>query len=91
MNNIKFKIIRYSDHTSGNDPAKIVGFSVMCADDEGVSAYHETILTGSQFIGKTVEQCVDTAFQILSSSMAVTANKLLAEQQTVIGSYYIPN
>lgn len=94
MNNIKFKIIRYADHRYNEEPAKIVGFNVLREDDESLSIYHEIILTssiyGSQFIGKTTEECVDTAFSLLSGSMAKSANKLL-ESQDVIGSYYIPN
>ena len=94
MNNIKFKIIRYADHRYNEEPAKIVGFNVLREDDESLSIYHEIILTssiyGSQFIGKTNEECVDTAFSLLSGSMAKSANKLL-ESQDVIGSYYIPN
>jgi len=94
MNNIKFKIIRYADHKYSEEPAKIVGFSVMREDDESLSVYHEVILTssmsGSQFIGKTNEECVDTAFSLLSGSIAISANKLL-QSQDVIGSYYIPN
>jgi hypothetical protein len=90
MKNIKFKIIRYSDHKLGETPAKIVGFNLVHVDDESISAYHETVLTGSQFIGKTAEECIDKAFSTLSSSMAITVNKLLTEQ-SVIGSYYIPN
>jgi hypothetical protein len=94
MNNIKFKIIRYADHKYNEEPAKIVGFSVMREDDESLSVYHEVILTssmsGSQFIGKTNEECVDAAFSLLSGSIAISANKLL-QSQDVIGSYYIPN
>jgi len=94
MNNIKFKIIRYADHKYHEEPAKIVGFSVMREDDNSLSIYHEVILTssmsGSQFIGKTNEECVDTAFSLLSGSIAISANKLL-QSQDVIGSYYIPN
>jgi hypothetical protein len=94
MNNIKFKIIRYADHRYNEEPAKIVGFNVVREDDESMSIYHEVILTssisGSQFIGKTNEECVDTAFSLLSGSIARSANKLL-QSQDVIGSYYIPN
>jgi len=94
MNNIKFKIIRYADHRYNEEPAKIVGFNVIREDDESMSIYHEVILTssisGSQFIGKTNEECVDTAFSLLSGSIARSANKLL-QSQDVIGSYYIPN
>ena len=94
MNNIKFKIIRYADHKYNEEPAKIVGFSVMREDDESLSVYHEVILTssmsGSQFIGKTNEECVDTAFSLLSGSISISANKLL-QSPDVIGSYYIPN
>ena len=94
MNNIKFKIIRYADHKYHEEPAKIVGFSVMREDYNSLSIYHEVILTssmsGSQFIGKTNEECVDTAFSLLSGSIAISANKLL-QSQDVIGSYYIPN
>ena len=94
MNGIKFKIIRYADHRYQDDPAKIVGFNVIRENDESMSVYHEIILTssvsGSQFIGKTNEECVDTAFSLLSGSMASSANKLLRSQD-VVGSYYIPN
>jgi hypothetical protein len=94
MNGIKFKIIRYADHRYQDDPAKIVGFNVIRENDESLSVYHEIILTssasGSQFVGKTNEECVDTAFSLLSASMAASANKLL-KSQDVVGSYYIPN
>ena len=94
MNNIKFKIIRYSDHKYNEEPAKIVGFSVMREDDESQSTYHEIILTSSavdsQFVGKTNEECVDVAFSLLSGSISKSANKLL-QSQDIIGSYYIPN
>lgn len=93
MNGIKFKIIRYGDHKYLGEPAKIVGFNVIKESDESDSIYHEIVLTssisGSQFIGKTNEECVDLAFSLLSGSMAVSANKLL-KTQDVIGSYYIP-
>jgi hypothetical protein len=94
MNGIKFKIIRYADHRYQDDPAKIVGFNVIRENDESMSVYHEIILTsstsGSQFVGKTNEECVDTAFSLLSGSIATSANKLL-KSQDVIGSYYIPS
>jgi hypothetical protein len=94
MNGIKFKIIRYADHTYYNNPAKIVGFNVIKESDESDSIYHEVILTsslsGSQFIGKTNEECITLAFSLLSGSLASSANKLL-QSQNVIGSYYIPN
>jgi hypothetical protein len=94
MNGIKFRIIRYADHRYQGEPAKIVGFNVIREDDESMSIYHEVILTssvsGSQFVGKTNEECVDTAFSLLSGSMASSANKL-RNSQDVIGSYYIPN
>ena len=47
MNNIKFKIIRYADHSYNEEPAKIVGFNVIREDDETLSVYHEVILTSS--------------------------------------------
>ena len=94
MNNINIKIMRYTDYTHSVEPGKIVGFSVERADDVSLSAYHEIILTssmsGSQFIGKTNEECVDTAFSLLSGSISISANKLL-QSPDVIGSYYIPN
>ena len=94
MNGIKFKIIRYADHKYQGDPAKIVGFNVIREDNESLSVYHEIILTssvsGSQFVGKTTEECVDAAFSLLSASMASSVNKLLKSQE-VVGSYYIPN
>ena len=94
MNNIKFKIIRYADHTYYDNPAKIVGFNVMREDDESLSVYHEIILTsslsGSQFIGRTNAECIDEAFSLMSSSMAQSANRLL-QPQNVVGSYYIPS
>jgi len=94
MNNIKFKIIRYADHKYNEEPAKIVGFSVMREDDESLSVYHEVILTssmsGSQFIGKTTEEVIDLAFSLLSGSISRSATKL-TKHESVIGSYYIPN
>ena len=94
MNNVKFKISRYSDHRYNEQPTKIVGFSVVREDDESLSIDHEVILTsslsGSQFVGKSVEECVDAAFSLLSSSLCMSANKL-ANEQNVVGSYYIPN
>lgn len=94
MNGIKFKIIRYADHVYNNDPAKIIGFNVVREDDESMSVYHEIILTssisGSQFIGKSVEECIDVAFSMMSGSMSKSANNLLSSTN-VVGSYYIPS
>ncbi len=94
MNGIKFKIIRYSDHRYHEEPAKIVGFNVIKESDESDSIYHEIVLTsslsGSQFIGKTNEECITLAFSLLSGSIANSANKLL-NSQDIIGSYYIPS
>lgn len=94
MNIIKYKIIRYADHVYHGEPAKIVGFNVELEGDESSSIYHEIILTsslsGSQFIGKTNEECVDLAFSLLSGSISLSVNKLLTSSN-IIGSYYIPN
>ena len=94
MNNIDFKILRYADHKYNNEPAKIIGFSVIRQDDQSMSVYHEIVLTssvsGSQFVGKSTEQCVDLAFSLLSSSIANSATELL-NTPTIIGSFYIPN
>lgn len=94
MNNIDFKILRYADHLYCGEPAKIIGFSVIKKDDPSMSVYHEVVLTSSisasQFVGKSIEGCVDTAFYLLSSSLANSANELL-NTPSVIGSFYIPN
>jgi hypothetical protein len=94
MNNIDFKILRYADHLYCNEPAKIIGFNVIKQDDPSMSVYHEVVLTssisGSQFVGKSTEECVDTAFYLLSSSLAKSANELL-NTPSIIGSFYIPN
>lgn len=93
MNNIDFKILRYADHLYCGEPAKIIGFSVIKKDDPSMSVYHEVVLTSSvsssQFMGKSIEDCVDTAFYLLSSSLSNSANELL-NTPSIVGSFYIP-
>ncbi len=89
MNGIKFKIQRFDDGNIENRPIKIIGFNVL-NDKEDQSIYRETVLSSDDFNGKTPEQCVDFAFNKLSSSLAESANVILTSGQ-VLGSYYIPN
>lgn len=88
MNGIKFKIQRFDDGDNGVGPVKIIGFNVL-NEYEDQSIYHETVLTTDDFNGKTPEQCVEFAFNKLSSSLAQSANVILSSEK-VLGSYYIP-
>ena len=73
----------------GNSPRKIIGFSVQSTD--GVKQiYHETILQSDQFVGKSDEECVDIAFNVLSGSIAQSVAQVKSAP-AVLGNFYIPN
>jgi hypothetical protein len=73
----------------GNSPRKIIGFTVQ-NPDASKQIYHEAVLQQDQFVGKNDEDCVEIAFGILSSSIAISANEVKTGP-TVIGSLYIPS
>lgn len=91
MNSIKFRIARcdtlYDDTESIR---KVICFSVERSDNlkNQISVCGE--LSGSQCIGKSDEECVDVAFNLLTSSLSVAVNKLLSSSGDIVGSYYIP-
>jgi hypothetical protein len=92
MENIRFKIARYELQTGAeNSTRRCVGFIVEREDNVEKQIYHEIALTGSQHLGKSTEECVDLAFNLLSGSLAISARKLLDSSSDVINSYYIPN
>lgn len=73
----------------GYSPKKIIGFSVQSPD--GVKQiYHETVLQPDQFVGKSDEQCVDIAFNVLSGSIAQSIAQLKSGT-SVLGNFYIPS
>lgn len=73
----------------GDSPRKIIGFTVQNSD-ASKQIYHETVLQQDQFTGKNDEDCVEIAFGILSSSIAISADQVKTAP-TVIGSLYIPS
>lgn len=89
--NIKLKIARLEDQTSQQGPVKIVGFSLMDSDNENNCVYHEILLDTNQIVGKTIEQCIDTAYLQLSSSLSDSYQKIKNINNSVVGSIYIPN
>ena len=90
MNNIKYKIVRYDTSEHHELPNKIVGFEVICENNDR-SSYHETILQRNDILDKTNEQIVDLAFNKLSASLAQSAAKLSSEENNIVGAYYIPS
>lgn len=92
MNNIRYRISRCDnlvDHM--NNPTKAICLSVEREDNVGEQVSHCIVLTGSQHIGKTNEECVDLAFSLMSESISRTATKLSTNDYSIVGSYYIPN
>lgn len=91
MNNIRYRIARCDTVTDDIHLfKKIVCFSVERIDNLKTQISVCGELTGSQCIGKSDEECVDLAFNTLSSSLSAAVNKLLAKSNDVVGSYYIP-
>ena len=92
MDGIRFRIARCD--TLNDDfhiLKKVICFSVERDDNVGEQISHCIQLTGSQCIGKSIEECVDLAFSLMSGSIATSANKLLSSNTSVLNSYYIPN
>lgn len=92
MNGIRYRITRCDgmddiDHIL----KKVVCISVERDDNVGEQISHCIILTGSQCIGKSAEECIDQAFLLMSGSIAKSATKLLNSNADIINSYYIPN
>lgn len=71
------------------DPFKIIGFNVE-NDNNTRQIYHETVLSSSEISEKTDEECIDLAFNRLSSSISISAQKLDGELDSAVGNYYIP-
>lgn len=90
MNNIKFKILRFDTSKHHELPNKIVGFEVVCENND-ITEYYETILMRDDILDKTNEQIVDTAFNKLSASLAQSATKLSLQENNIVGAYYIPS
>ena len=90
MNDFNIVITRctFTAGLDGNSPRKIIGFTVQ-NPDASKQIYHETILQHNQFEGKNDEECVDIAFNILSSSIASSAVQLKSSPN-VVGNFYIP-
>lgn len=90
MNNIKFIIRRFENSEHHQFPNKIVGFEVL-NENTNNTMYHETILFGDEVNNKTPEECVDIAFNKLSSSLSISATKLSGNENNILGAYYIPS
>jgi len=90
MNNIKFIIRRFENSEHHSFPNKIIGFEVLNEDTKN-TIYHETILLGDEVNNKTPEECVDVAFNKLSSSLSVSVKTLIEYNENILGSYYIPS
>lgn len=92
MNGIRYRISRCD---TLQDPKFIliqhVCISVEREDNVGGQISHCIQLTGSQCMGKTMEESVDLAFSLMSGSIAESANKLMLPSTNIINSYYIPN
>lgn len=91
MTGIRFRIVRCDD--VNNDQfvlIKNVCISVEREDNVGSQISHCIQLTGSQCIGKSNRECIDLAFNSMSSSIVISANKLLSSETDFIGGYYIP-
>lgn len=86
MTNIKIIKCKLVEDES---PYKIVGFNVQNNDGSNC-IYHETILTNEQIQGKTDNECVDLAFEQMSSSIATSIQKIEQSQNDIVGSYYVP-
>jgi hypothetical protein len=80
---IKCKLVK------SENPYKIIGLSV--ENQNGTKQiYHESILTTEQINGKTDAECIDIAFLQMSGSISNSINKIEQEEQSVVGSYYVP-
>lgn len=90
MNEIKFIIRRFATSEHHQIPNKIVGFDVV-NEETNNSIYHETILMSDEVLDKSSQQCIDLAFNKLSSSMSVSVKKLIEDNENILGSYYIPS
>lgn len=87
--NIVITRCTFTTGPDGNSPRKIIGFSVQSLD--GVKqVYHETVLQSDQFVGKSDEECVDIAFNVLSGSIAQSVT-LVKSTPSVVGNFYIPS
>lgn len=92
MNGIRYRIARCD--TMNHDKFILVRnicISVEREDNSGDQVSHCIQLTGSQFMGQTIEESVDLAFNLMSGSIAKSANKLLQPTTNIVNSYYIPN
>jgi hypothetical protein len=89
MNNIQYIIRRFDTSEHHEIPNKIVGFEIV-NQTSGQSAYHETLLKRNDVMGKTSEECIDLAFNLLSSSISKSVSYLSSNESSVLGSYYIP-
>ena len=90
MNDIKFIIRRFTTSEHHQIPNKIVGFEVV-NEQTNNTIYHETLLSSEEVLNKTTEECVDIAFNKLSSSLATSVTKLSESQNNILGAYYIPS
>jgi hypothetical protein len=89
MNNIQYIIRRFDTSEHHQIPNKIVGFEIV-NQTSGQSAYHETLLKRNDVMGKTSEECIDLAFNQLSSSISKSVSYLSSNESSVLGAYYIP-
>lgn len=71
------------------NPYKIIGFNVE-NDNNTKQIYHETVLSSNEISEKTDEECIDIAFNRLSSSISISGQKLDEEMESVVGKYYVP-
>lgn len=86
MTNIKIIKCKLVEDDS---PYKIIGFNVQNSNGTN-SIYHETILTNEQIQGKTDTECIDLAFGQLSGSIAQSIEKIISDETSVVGNYYVP-
>jgi hypothetical protein len=92
MNDIRFRIARCDTLPDENHLIKkIICLSVEREDNSSEQISHCIELTGSQCLNKSNEECIDLAFKMMSGSMSNSVSKLLKNDSSIIGSYYIPN
>lgn len=89
MNNIRYRISRCDE--VANLQVKHVCLSVEREDNVGEQISHCIALSGSQYLGKTNQECVDLAFSLMSESISRSVIKLSSIDYSIVGSYYIPN
>lgn len=89
MNNIRYRISRCDE--VANLQVKYVCLSVEREDNIGEQISHCITLSGSQYLGKTNQECVDLAFSLMSESISRSATKLSSMDYSIVGSFYIPN